>query len=233
MSHENQPAASSMLPIGVLASGTGSNFAAIAAAIAAQRLDAEIRVLICNRPEAAVLGKAQALGVPTTVVQQRDHSSREAFDQEMASILRRAGVELVVMAGFDRLVTARLLEAFRNRVINIHPALLPAFKGISAQAQAAEYGVRISGATVHLVDAQVDHGPIIVQAAVAVDVDDDEQALQRRILAEEHRIFPYAIQLFAQGRVEVIGRRVRIRDAGERGRDALYSPKLPAEFLVD
>lgn len=233
MSANDESSGAPKLAIGVLASGTGSNFEAIAAAIAEQRLDAEIRVLVCNRPNAGVLAKAKARRVPSRLIEHGDYHSRESFDAAIVSVLRRAGVELVAMAGFDRLISPLLLEAFVNRVINIHPALLPAFKGLGAQAQAAEYGSKITGATVHLVDAETDHGPIIVQAAVAIGIDDDTASVQKRILAEEHRIYPYAIQLFAHDRIEVVGRRVRIRGIGEHASGALYSPALPHEFLGD
>jgi phosphoribosylglycinamide formyltransferase-1 len=140
------------------------------------------------------------------------YDSRESFDAAIVDALRGAGVELVVMAGFDRLVTRTLLSAYPQRVINVHPAILPAFKGLDAQRQAADYGVRIAGATVHIVDEDVDHGPIIVQAAVPARPGEDPEALRLRILAQEHRIYPYAISLFAQGRIKVEGRRVLIAD---------------------
>ena len=214
------------LPIGILASGTGSNAEAIAAAIADGRLDAEIRVLVCNRSTAAVLEKAAARGIATRVVDHRAFDSREAFDSEVADILVKAGVHLVAMAGFDRIVTNALLSRFPFRVLNIHPALLPAFRGADAQAQAVRYGVTISGATVHIVDADVDHGPIVVQAAVPIVPGEDVESARRRILAQEHRIYPHALQMFAEDRVRVVGRCVEIRDAAFSSDDALVSPPL-------
>jgi phosphoribosylglycinamide formyltransferase-1 len=196
--------------LGILASGTGTNFDAISEAVDDGRLDAQIAVLVCNRPGAPVVGKARASGIRVVELDHTDYESRSAFDAEVADVLEDAGVELAVMAGFDRLVTSALLSRFSRRVINIHPALLPAFKGLDAQRQAAEYGVKIAGATVHLVDEKVDHGPIIVQSTVPVLDDDDAESLRLRILAREHEIYPYAIQLFAEGRVRVEGRRVRI-----------------------
>jgi phosphoribosylglycinamide formyltransferase-1 len=218
------------LPIGVLASGTGTNFGAIADAIADGRLNAETRVLVCNRPGAPVLTLAVRYGVPTAVIDHRDFGSREAFDRAVADRLAAAGVELAVMAGFDRLVTSPLLERFPGRIVNVHPALLPAFKGVDAQTQAAEYGVRVAGATVHLVDAEVDHGPIIVQAAVAIAPGDDAETVRQRILEQEHRIYPYAVQLFAEGRIRVEGRRVLVDGCAPATPDALVSPPLPDGF---
>jgi phosphoribosylglycinamide formyltransferase-1 len=215
------------LAIGILASGTGTNFDAIAAAIADHRLDAEIRVLICNRPRADVLRKAAARGIATRTIEHRSFATRDAFDVAIANALEDAAVELVVLAGFDRIVTTALLERFPDRVLNIHPALLPAFPGEKAQEQAWRYGVRITGATVHIVDAAVDHGPIVVQAAVAIDPADDLDTVRKRILVEEHRIYPYAIQLFAEGRVRVDGRRVLVDGTPVGASGALISPPLP------
>lgn len=219
----------SAFPIGVLASGTGTNFDAIAAAVGNGTLAAEIRTVICNRPDAKVLAKAQQLGIPTETIEHSNFTTREAFDGEVVKRLRDAGVTLVVMAGFDRIVTPVLLEAFPERVVNIHPALLPAFKGLDAQTQAAEYGVRIAGATVHLVDTHLDHGPIIVQAAIAVGPNDDAETVRLRILEQEHRIYPWAINLFANNTLRVEGRRVIIDDdasALPNTGDALISPPL-------
>ncbi len=201
------------LPIGILASGIGSNFDVIARAVSAETLDAEIRVLVCNRPEAPVVGKAAAYGIDAVIVPHSAHSDRTSFDAAVAEILVARGVELVVMAGFDRRVTTALLSHFPSRVINIHPSLLPAFKGMHAQRQAFEFGARITGATVHLVDEDIDHGPILVQVAVAVLPGDDAETLRRRVLEQEHRIYPYAIQMFAEGRIHIDGRRIRISGA--------------------
>ncbi len=200
-----------MLAAGVLISGSGTNLQAILERIAAGRLDCALRVVISNRAGAAGLARAEGAGVPTRVIDHRGFSSREAFDRALVEGLRAAGVELVVLAGFDRLVTRVLLQAFPQRVINIHPALLPAFKGLHAQRQALAYGVKLAGATVHFVDEDTDHGPIIVQGAVAVAPDDDEAAIRDRILGVEHEIYPAAIQLFAEGRLSVDGRRVVVR----------------------
>lgn len=200
------------LRLGILASGSGTNFDAIAVAIEEKRLDAEIAVVVCNRPSAPVLAKARARGLDTVEIDHSGFPNRTAFDLAMIDALAAHGVNLVVMAGFDRLVTRELLSRYPDRVLNIHPALLPAFKGLDAQRQAFEYGVRIAGATVHLVDEQMDHGPIIAQAAIPIRSGDDENSVRQRILEEEHVLYPLAIQLFAEGRVEVRGRVVHIRD---------------------
>lgn len=215
------------LRLGILASGTGTNFEAIVEAIDNRRLDARIAVLVCNRVEAPVIAKARSRGIETVLLSSKDHASRSDFDSALADVLQRHRVQLVVMAGFDRLVTPALLSRFPDRVINIHPALLPAFKGLDAQRQATEYGVKIAGATVHLVDEQMDHGPIIAQAAIAIAGGDDTETVRRRILAQEHDLYPMAIQLFAEDRIEVDGRKVKVRGETTPARDgALVSPTI-------
>jgi phosphoribosylglycinamide formyltransferase-1 len=212
-----------VIAVGALISGTGSNLQAIIDRIAAGRLDCALRVVVSNRGGVAGLARAAAAGIPTRVVEHGRFASREAFDAALVDTLRAAGVELVVLAGFDRLVTSVLLDAFPMRVMNVHPALLPAFKGLHVQRQAVEYGVRIAGATVHFVDEHTDHGPIIAQGAVAVAPDDDPETVRQRILAVEHEIYPLAIQLFAEGRIVVEGRRVFV--AGPR-------PPLPPPLIA-
>lgn len=215
-----------LLSIGILASGSGTNFDSIAAAVADGRVPARIALMLCNRPGAAVLGKAEARGIPTRLVDHRGFGSRAEFDTAVADALEEAGVELVVMAGFDRIVTATLLRRFPGRVVNIHPALLPSFRGAHAQADAAAYGVTITGATVHFVDEDVDHGPILLQGAVPVAPGEDTETIRRRILAVEHRLYPEALRLIAEGRVEVEGRFVRIRGRRPIGDECLISPPL-------
>src|SRR5262249_26526214 len=160
------------------------------------------------RPGGGGAGVAAAAGRPTGVIEHGGFARREDYDAALVEALRAAGVELVVLAGFDRLVTRVLLDAFPHRVMNIHPALLPAFRGLHAQRQALEYGAKIAGATVHFVDEETDHGPIIVQGAVPIAPDDTPETIQDRILAVEHEIYPAAVQLFAEGRLEIRGRRV-------------------------
>lgn len=200
-----------VIAVGALVSGAGTNLQAIIDRIAAGRLACDLRLVVSNRPEARALGRASAGGIATRVVDHRAFPTREEFDRAVAAVLRDAGVELVVLAGFDRLITPVLLDAFPLRIMNVHPALLPSFKGLHAQRQALEYGVKIAGASVHFVDRETDHGPLIVQGAVAVAPDDTEDTLRERILAVEHEIYPLAIQLYAEGRLSVEGRRVVIR----------------------
>lgn len=212
-----------MVAVGVLISGAGTNLQAILDRSAAGRLDCTVRLVVSNRPGVAGLDRAAAAGAPARVIDHRSFASREAFDRALVEALRDAGVELVVLAGFDRLVTRVLLHAFPQRVMNIHPALLPAFKGLHAQRQAVVEGAKITGATVHFVDEDVDHGPIVVQGAVPVLSDDSEETLAQRIHEVEHEIYPLAIQLFAEGRLSVEGRRVVVR--GPR-------PTLPPPLVV-
>lgn len=199
-----------MLTLGVLISGSGTNLQAILDRIADRRLDAHLAVVVSNRPGVGGLARAERAGVPTLVVDHRAFAGREAFEAAVVDGLGAVGVDTVALAGFDRLVTGVLLAAFPGRVLNIHPALLPAFKGLHAQRQALEYGVSVTGATVHFVDEHLDHGPIILQGAVPVQPDDTEETLRYRILEVEHAIYPQALQLLAENRLVVEGRRVRI-----------------------
>ena len=201
------------LDIGVLISGRGSNLQAILDAIAAGTLDARVRLVISNRPGAQGLARAEAFGVPTCVVSHKDFDSRQAFDAAMVDALRSKGASWIVLAGFMRIVTPVLLDAFPYRVINIHPSLLPAFPGVSAQAAALAHGVRIAGCTVHLVDSGTDTGPILAQAAVPVLDDDTEASLSERILCREHELLVHVLSAIARGKLVVEPRHgdVRIR----------------------
>jgi phosphoribosylglycinamide formyltransferase-1 len=196
---------------GALISGAGTNLQAIIDRIADGRLACALRLVVSNRAGAPGLARAEAAGIPTRVIDHRGFAHREDFDRAVVAVLREAGVELVLLAGFDRLLTPVFLEDFPLRIMNIHPALLPSFKGLDAQRQALEYGVKVAGATVHFVDQDADHGPIIVQGAVAIGPEDTADDVRRRILAVEHEIYPLAIQLFAEGRLVVEGRRVIVR----------------------
>ena len=194
--------------IGVLISGRGSNLQAIIDAIRSGRLDARIAVVISNRADAFGLERARQAGIETVV---RDHNawpSREAYETGLVEDLRARNVGLVCLAGFMRLLGATFVSAFPNRILNIHPALLPSFPGLHAQRQAVEHGVKISGVTVHLVDTNLDAGPIVMQAAVPVLDGDTEDALSARILVEEHRIYPEAIRRILDGGWSVEGRRL-------------------------
>lgn len=190
--------------LGVLVSGSGTNLQAILDAVAAGRLRAKIAVVISNVATAKALDRAKGANVPTVVVDHKAFTGREAFDAALVETLRAHQVDCVVLAGFMRLVTPVLLGAFPNRVVNIHPALLPAFPGVHAQRQALEYGARVTGCTVHFVDAGMDTGPIIAQSTVPVLDGDDEAALVARLLEKEHALLPEVLQWIADGRVEVV-----------------------------
>jgi phosphoribosylglycinamide formyltransferase-1 len=203
-----------MLTLGVLVSGTGSNLQAILDAVAAKTLDARVAVVVSNVAGAGGLERARAAGVETVVVDHKAYADRRAFDAALVEVLRARGVEVVVLAGFMRLVTDVLLGAFPMRVVNVHPSLLPAFPGVHSQKQAFDYGVRVAGCTVHLVDGGTDTGPILAQAAVPVEDGDDEESLRLRILAREHELLPQVLQWMAEGRVTVeavAGGRARVR----------------------
>jgi phosphoribosylglycinamide formyltransferase-1 len=214
------------LPLAVLVSGSGTNLQVIIDGIENGRVPAEIRIVVCNRPNTPALERARRHGLAVAVVDHKAFPSREAFDEHVVALLRDKGVELVCLAGFDRLLSPAFIRGFPDRILNIHPALLPAFPGLHAQRQALDYGVRITGCTVHLVDEQTDHGPIVIQAAVPVYSDDSLDAVTERILAEEHRIYVEAICLFAEGRIRLEGRRVKILDEEPLADRALVNPAL-------
>jgi phosphoribosylglycinamide formyltransferase-1 len=193
--------------LGVLVSGRGSNLQAIIDAIADGRLKAEIAVVISNREDAQGLEKARKAGVECLYVDHREYDSREEFDRSVVSELKKRDVALVCLAGFMRLLSAEFIRAFPGSILNIHPSLLPAFPGLEAQLQAWRYGVKISGATVHIVTPELDNGPIVLQAAVSVEEDDTPDLIAARILEQEHRIYPQAIGLVLDGKWKVDGRR--------------------------
>lgn len=196
-----------MKRLGVLISGRGSNFAAIADSVASGQLDAEIAVVISNRPEAPGLEAAREGGLNAVCLPSKG-LDREVYDRMLAAELHKHGVELVCLAGFMRLLSAGFIREFPNRILNIHPSLLPAFPGLDAQHQALAHGVKITGCTVHFVDEDLDAGPIVIQAAVPVLDDDTEETLSARILKQEHRIYSEAIGIVIAGKYRVDGRRV-------------------------
>lgn len=213
--------------IGVLVSGSGSNLQAIIDHVENGTLDAEIRIVISNISDAFALERCREHGIPTAVAEHHKFGSREEFDRRIIAILKASGVELVVMAGFMRILSGEFFRAFPLRIMNIHPALLPSFPGTHVQQKAIEYGVKFSGCTVHFADAGVDSGPIIIQSVVPVYDDDDTDTLSARILEEEHRIYPQAIQYYAEGKIEIVGRKVIIRNGGQRlAENALHNPPL-------
>jgi phosphoribosylglycinamide formyltransferase-1 len=198
------------LKLGVLISGRGSNLQALIDAAADPAFPAEIVRVISNKADVGGLARAEAAGIATTVIPHKGYASREAFDDVLDATLREAGVELVCLAGFMRLLSAKFATAWHDRLINIHPSLLPSFKGLDSHGQALRAGVRFSGCTVHFVRAEMDAGPIIVQAAVPVHDGDDEDRLADRILEAEHRCYPLAVRLIAEGRVSIADEIVRI-----------------------
>jgi phosphoribosylglycinamide formyltransferase-1 len=201
--------------VGILASGRGTDFQSLVDARDRGELDVDLAILVTNVPGAPVLERARRARVPSAVVDHRTYGDdREAFEKELVRLLRQKGTDLVVFAGFMRLVTPFFVRAFPDRILNIHPSLLPAFPGAHAHRDALARGVRVSGCTVHFVDASVDGGPIVLQKAVPVRDDDTEERLAARILEEEHKLLPLAVRLFAEGRLKLDGNRVRIDARG-------------------
>jgi phosphoribosylglycinamide formyltransferase 1 len=214
------------LRLGVLVSGSGSNLQAILDACAARRIPAEVAVVISNVPDARGLQRARDARVPAVALPHQGFARREDYDARLVSELQAKRVELVCLAGFMRIVTPVLLSAFPQRVINIHPSLLPAFPGMHGAREAFRAGVRVSGCTVHFVDEGTDTGPILIQAAVPILDGDTEETLAARILEQEHRIYPRAIALIAEGRVQFEGRRVRIAGTQPDAKSTLASPPV-------
>jgi phosphoribosylglycinamide formyltransferase-1 len=202
------------LAVGVLASGRGSNLQAILDACAQPGFPAAVRVVVSDRERAPALDRARAAGVEALWINPKDFDDREAFDRALAAALEARGVELVCHAGYMRILSPAYVRAFAGRALNVHPSLLPAFPGLHAQRQALAHGVKVSGATIHVVDEGVDTGPIVLQAAVPVEPGDTEETLAARILVQEHRLYPEAIRLVAEGRVTIQGRRVQVRPEG-------------------
>ena len=211
------------LKLGVLISGRGSNLQALIDATADPSFPAEIALVISNRADAGGLQRAEAAGIATRVIPHKDFASREAFDGALGDALRGANVGLVCLAGFMRLLTAGFAERWHDRLINIHPSLLPSFKGLDSHTQALAAGVRFSGCTVHFVRPAMDAGPIILQAAVPVHDGDDEDGLAARILEAEHRCYPLAVRLIAEGRITIVDEIVRIT-AGKYAEAPLLNP---------
>ena len=201
---------SSKIIAGVLASGRGSNFQSILDKISSGELSLQIGVVIADKADAYVLQRAAAAGIPAVVILRQDYSSKEAFEQALIECLQAHKVELLVLAGFMRILSSQVIRAFPEKIINIHPSLLPSFPGLQAQKQAIDYGAKYSGCTVHFVDEGMDSGPIIMQAIVEVAEDDNEASLAAKILEKEHEILPRVLQLSVQGKIAVQGRQVKI-----------------------
>lgn len=222
------------LPIAVLVSGSGSNLQALIDRIEAGVLNASIRVVFSNKPHAYGLERARIHGLPSVCIPHGEYPDRQEFDRAMVRAIEGSGAEAVVLAGFMRLLSAEFLRAFPNRVVNIHPALLPSFAGVHGQSDAVAYGVTLSGCTAHFVDEHMDHGPVIIQAAVPAYPDDDDRTLGGRILAYEHRILSQAVQWLAVDRLRIEGRKVRLLPASialaPAPVDALVNPPLEQGF---
>jgi phosphoribosylglycinamide formyltransferase 1 len=223
-----------VIRLAVLASGGGTNLQSILDACAARRISAEVAVVVSNVPEAGALDRARRAHVATEVLPSKGVADRAAYDLRLVEVLRGHQVDLVCLAGYMRLVTPAFLRAFGPtpatrgcpRVVNVHPGLLPSFPGLHAQRQCFEYGSRFAGCTVHFVDEGTDTGPVIVQAVVPVDPGDSEETLARRILEQEHRLYPQAIQWFAEGRLSVAGRRVTVDGARATALAPATNPQL-------
>jgi len=196
--------------IAVFASGKGTNFQAIIDACKSGKIKANLALLISDRSDAYALMRAKEAGIKSLLLERKNFKSREDFDREITKNLEKEKIDLVVLAGFMRLLSVEFVKKYRNKILNIHPALLPSFKGTEGIKDALEYGVKITGPTVHFVDEELDHGPIILQTAVEVEDTDTEETLREKIHKEEHRIYPEAIRLFVEGRLKIEGRKVKV-----------------------
>ncbi len=201
-----------MIKIAVLVSGRGTNLQAIINAIKKGRIDGEIKIVISDNPKAYALQRAKKNKITTQVVPYKEFRSKEEYELEILRHLDDYKIDLIVLAGYMRILSPEFVKKYRYRIINIHPALLPAFPGLHAQRQALEYGVKVSGCTVHFVDEGTDTGPIILQKAVPVKQFDDEESLAKRILKYEHQLLPRAIQLFAQNKIEIVKNKVYLKE---------------------
>lgn len=199
-----------MKNIAVFASGRGSNFAAIIQAVKNKRIKANLALFVCDNPHAGAINYAKKAGIKIALVKREDFISKDGFEAEITEYLKQAKIDLIVLAGFMRMLSAGFVREYKNRIINIHPALLPSFKGSEGIRDAFEYGVKVTGVTVHFVDERMDHGPIILQEAVKIEEKDTLESLEAKIHKLEHKIYPKAIQLFVLGKLKTKGRRVGI-----------------------
>ena len=214
-----------MLKIAVLISGNGSNLQALIDACATPDFPAQIVCVISNKANAYGLERAHKAGIPTQIISHRDYADRQAFDAALNAVLEEHQVQLICLAGFMRILTAWFTELWRDRLVNIHPSLLPAFPGLHTHQQAIEYGAKLTGCTIHFVRAEMDHGPIILQAAVPIFSDDSEEMLAARVLQAEHQAYPTALRMIAENRVNVFEERTFITDVTASG-DSLFNPKV-------
>ncbi len=198
--------------IAVLASGSGTNFEAVAQSIESGYIKADLKVLITDNERAYVRERANKFGIKDIYINPAEFKTRDEFAKKITDILRKENIDLIVLAGFMRIIPACLVNEFKNKILNIHPALLPAFKGVDAIQRAFDYGVRVTGVTVHFVDEQTDHGPVILQEAIRIDPGETVEQLEKRIHQIEYRLFPQAIKLFTENKLKVVGRKVHIED---------------------
>jgi len=205
-----------MINIGVLASGRGTNLQAIIEAIEGGKIEGRISIVISDNSDAYALKRAKQYNIDTRYINFKSYKNREDYDKEIIKALEEKKIDLVVLAGYMRILSPFFINAYKNKIMNIHPALLPSFPGLYAQRQAVEYGAKVSGCTVHFVDEGVDLGPIVLQKSVEVNDDDTEELLAERILKEEHQIYPKAIQLFSEGRLTIEGRRIFIKEVDSK-----------------
>jgi phosphoribosylglycinamide formyltransferase-1 len=196
--------------IAVFASGRGTNFAAISRAVKKGKVNANLSLLVCDNPEAGVIGRAKRAGVKVALVQRKDFTSKQDFEKKIIQHLEENNIDLIVLAGFMRLLSPELINRYKNRILNIHPALLPSFKGEQGIKDAFDYGVKVTGVTVHFVDEEMDHGPILLQAPVKIEEGDTLESLEKKIHKVEHRLYPEAIRLFVEAKLRMEGRRVKI-----------------------
>jgi len=196
--------------IAVFASGKGTNFSAVVRAKKLGKITADISLLVCDNPQASVISKAKRAGIEVFLIKRGDFASKRDFEDRIIKRLEEAGIDLIVLAGFMHMLSPEFVERFKFKILNIHPAILPLFKGTQGIKDAFEYGVKITGVTVHFVDAEMDHGPIILQAPVKIDEQDTLESLESKIHKIEHKIYPEAIRLFTEARLKIEGRRVRI-----------------------
>ena len=198
------------MKIAVLASGRGSNFVAIAKSLKKGLTSAELSLLVCDNPKALVLAKAKKLGIKTALVKREEYKDKRDFEAAIIGYLKEEKIDLIVLAGFMRMLSNDFVSGFSNKIINIHPALLPSFKGTEGIKDAFDYGAKVTGVTVHFVDGKMDHGPIILQQALKIDENDTLESLEKKIHKIEHRLYPEAIRLYCEGRLKLEGRKVRI-----------------------
>jgi phosphoribosylglycinamide formyltransferase-1 len=199
-----------MMNIAVFASGRGTNFSAIAKAVKKGKIKANLALLVCDNPKAAVLAKAKRQGVKVALVKREDSPSKRDFENRIIEHLEAEKIDLIVLAGFMRMLSNEFVQKYNGRIINIHPALLPSFKGEHGIKDAFDYGAKVTGVTVHFVDEKMDHGPIILQAPVKVEEEDTSESLEAKIHKLEHKLYPEAVRLFVEGRLKIEGRKVRI-----------------------